>query len=165
VADDEFTKPPGRPRLYASASEKLSAFRARLEQAGYVRREVLVTRSTEERVKALAEEQNVKPLDVYSAMVAYGLDAYKREHGAAEVTLSGSSTAQHAQASGPFMQGGEAGRAGLAQETDRPLAAAPAPGTVTHVTAPGMTGSGPASPERSNNPIAAFFQKRKETLK
>jgi len=28
-----------------------------------------------------------------------------------------------------------------------------------------MTGSGPASPERSNNPIAAFFQKRKETLK
>jgi hypothetical protein len=104
VADDEFTKPPGRPRLYASASEKLSAFRARLEQAGYVRREVLVTRSTEERVKALAEEQNVKPLDVYSAMVAYGLDAYKREHGAAEVTLSGSSTAQHAQASGPFMR-------------------------------------------------------------
>ena len=98
MADDEFTKPPGRPRLYASASEKLSAFRARLEQAGYVRREVLVTRSTEERVKALAEEQNVKPLDVYSAMVAYGLDAYKREHGAAEVALSGSSTEQQAQA-------------------------------------------------------------------
>lgn len=154
MADDEFTKPPGRPRRYASASEKLSAFRARLEQAGYVRREVLVTRSTEERVKALADEQNVKPLDVYSAMVAYGLDAYQREHGTTEVTLSGSSTAQHAQASGPFMSSGVARRAGLAQEADRPLAAAP-----------GIPGSGPASPERSNNPIAAFFQKRKETLK
>mgnify|MGYP001248690418 FL=1 len=152
MADDESTKPPGRPRLYASASEKLSAFRARLEQAGYVRREVLVTRGTEERVKALAEELNVKPLDVYSAMVAYGLDAYQREHGATEVTLSGSSAAQHARASGPFMPGAEVSR--LAQETDRSLAAAP-----------GMPGSGPASPVRTNNPIAAFFQKRKETLK
>ncbi len=153
MADDDFTRPPGRPRLYASASEKLSAFRARLEQAGYVRREVLVTRSTEERVKALAEELNVKPLDVYSAMVAYGLDAYQREHGATEVTLSGSSTAQPAQASGPFMPGGEARR--LAQETERSPAAA----------VPGMPGSGPVSPVRTNNPIAAFFQKRKETLK
>lgn len=40
-----------------------------------------MTRSTEERVKALAEKQGVKPLDVYSALVEYGLDVYNREHG------------------------------------------------------------------------------------
>ncbi|MHB0929385.1 MAG: hypothetical protein ACYC3W_10890 [Candidatus Nanopelagicales bacterium] len=67
----------GRPRLYGSSSEKLTAFRTRQEKAGYTRKEILVTAATVSEVKALAQQEGVSPLDVYSAMVELGLSVTK----------------------------------------------------------------------------------------
>jgi hypothetical protein len=169
VADPESTRPRGRPRLYESASDKLSAFRARLEHAGYVRREVLVTRSTEERVKALAEKQGVKPLDVYSALVEYGLDVYNREHGTPGVMFSVPVSPHPAVEASPSVNRGATATA-LArqereQEADLPLSVAPNPPAVTDRKPPDRRATDSAGPARSDNPIARFFQKRKETLK
>jgi hypothetical protein len=69
-------KPPGRPRLYETASEKVGAFRRRQASAGYLRKEVLITRETAERLAELAVENEVSALDVASALLEHGLSTY-----------------------------------------------------------------------------------------
>lgn len=48
-------KTPGRPRMYESTSEKVEAFRKRQESAGFLRKEVLVTKETAEQLASLAK--------------------------------------------------------------------------------------------------------------
>ena len=43
-------KQPGRPRVYETDSGRLGAFRSRQGEAGYLRREVLTTRQTADRL-------------------------------------------------------------------------------------------------------------------
>lgn len=117
------TTKTGRPRLYESNSAKVSAFRTRLDQAGYLRKEVLVTASTAEQVQRLAAQHQVRPVDVYSALLEWGLNQYVPPT--------------------PAVAGGCAGALGGA-----PLSA---------------TSLSPSAPPE-DNPIARFFQQRKESL-
>lgn len=66
----------GRPKLYDSASDKVEAFRKRLETAGYLRKEVLVTKETWEQISALAKENGASVSDTASGLLEYGTKAY-----------------------------------------------------------------------------------------
>lgn len=71
---------PGRPRQYESTSMKVEAYRKRLESAGYLRKELLVTQETAAMLQWLAEKQGVSMADVAGALLEYGLERYKGEH-------------------------------------------------------------------------------------
>jgi hypothetical protein len=66
-------KPTGRPRLYGTQSDKLDAFRKRQESAGYMRKEILVTKETWERVAAQASAHGVGAADAASGLLEFGL--------------------------------------------------------------------------------------------
>lgn len=70
------TKPVGRPKLYESSSEKLEAFRRRLESAGLMRKEVLVTQETWDLITALAKESGVSVSNAASGLLEEGAKAY-----------------------------------------------------------------------------------------
>lgn len=65
--------PTGRPRLYDSTSEKVDAFRKRQEASGYLRKEVLVTLDTWDRVSDLAKQHGVSASDAASGLLENGL--------------------------------------------------------------------------------------------
>jgi hypothetical protein len=69
-------KPAGRPRLYDSTSEKVDAFRKRQEASGYLRKEVLVTAETWERVTHLAKLHGVSASDAASGLLESGLNSF-----------------------------------------------------------------------------------------
>jgi hypothetical protein len=69
-------KSSGRPRMYDSASIKLEAFRQRQESAGYLRKEVLVTKETWAQVVALAAEHEVATVDAASGLLEHGLNIF-----------------------------------------------------------------------------------------
>ena len=111
----------GRPKLYDSASDKLEAFRKRLESAGYMRKEVLVTKETWEQISALAKENGASVSDTASGLLEYGTKAFVAKKVPASVSFS-------------------------RKESDAP--SSPAPPKLK--AKPGV------------NPIADFFNKRKE---
>jgi len=78
----------GRPKLYESASDKLEAFRKRLESAGYMRKEVLVTKETWEQISALAKENGASVSDTASGLLEYGTKAFVAKRGSASVSFS-----------------------------------------------------------------------------
>lgn len=63
----------GRPRIYATSSEKVSAFRSRQLSEGYVRKEILVDAKTWEAVSQLAREHKVSASDAGAGLLEYGL--------------------------------------------------------------------------------------------
>ena len=69
-------KPPGRPKMYDSAADKLGAFRQRLESAGFRRKELLVTQETWDQVVDLAKENGVSASDAASGLLEYGIKAF-----------------------------------------------------------------------------------------
>ena len=111
----------GRPKLYDSASDKLEAFRKRLEFAGYMRKEVLVTKETWEQISALAKENGASVSDTASGLLEHGTKAFVTKKKSAAVSFS-------------------------RKESDAPL---------LHV--PPQPKARPGA-----NPIADFFNKRKE---
>lgn len=78
--NDSTRSQPGRPKVYDSDSERLGAFRSRLESAGYLRKEVLVTRSTAEALGQLAKVHRVTLTDAASALLEYGLQKFSEVH-------------------------------------------------------------------------------------
>ena len=70
-------KQVGRPKLYDSSSEKLEAFRKRLESAGFMRKELLVTKETWEQVVELAEQNGVSASDAASGLLEFGVRSFK----------------------------------------------------------------------------------------
>jgi len=70
-------KQPGRPKMYDSPSDKLGAFRKRLESAGFMRKELLVTKETWEQVSELAAENGVSASDAASGLLEFGIRAFK----------------------------------------------------------------------------------------
>lgn len=68
--------PTGRPRLYDSTSDKVEAFRKRQEASGYLRKEVLVTVDTWERVTELAKLHGVSASDAASGLLENGLQSF-----------------------------------------------------------------------------------------
>ena len=70
--------PTGRPRLYDSTSEKVDAFRKRQEASGYLRKEVLVTLTTWDRVTELAKQYGVSASDAASGLLENGLRTFEQ---------------------------------------------------------------------------------------
>ena len=82
-------KYPGRPRLYDAPSGKVDAFRKRQESAGYLRKEVLVTKENWNQISALAAEHAVGVVDAASGLLEFGLQAFAdREFAEAAVSRS-----------------------------------------------------------------------------
>jgi hypothetical protein len=69
-------KPVGRPKLYDSPTEKIEAFRRRLESAGLMRKEVLVTHETWDTLMTLAKAQGVSTSDAASGLLEHAAKAY-----------------------------------------------------------------------------------------
>lgn len=69
-------KKPGRPRKYDSAAEKVDAFRRRLQSAGYLRKEVLMTQASWDQIQEIARQQGVGTVDVMSGLLEHGLQHY-----------------------------------------------------------------------------------------
>ena len=78
----------GRPKLYDTSSDKVEAFRKRLESAGYMRKELLVTQETWDQVTALAKENGVSASDAASGLLELGVRAFNTKHPAPAVSFS-----------------------------------------------------------------------------
>lgn len=81
-------KQPGRPKLYDTSSEKLEAFRKRLESAGFMRKEVLVTKETWDQVTSLAKENGASVSDAASGLLEYGVRAFSAKKATVSVMYS-----------------------------------------------------------------------------
>ncbi len=81
-------KSPGRPKMYDSASDKIEAFRKRLESAGYMRKELLVTKETWDQVTTLARENGVSVSDAASGLLEYGARTFLSRQAASSVAFS-----------------------------------------------------------------------------
>lgn len=152
-------KKPGRPRKYESAAEKVDAFRQRLQSAGYLRKEVLVTQSTWEQVQALAQAQGVGVVDVASGLLEHGLRHYEGR------ALLQDGPPQAVQS----LQNGPVAFASLAIAPQGALLGGSLRAARQSVTAPEtqLLGSAPAVSGNSaspDNPILNFFARRKEQL-
>ena len=73
-------KQVGRPKLYGTSSDKVDAFRKRLESAGYMRKELLVTQETWDQVTTLAKENGVSASDAASGLLEFGIGAFKAKN-------------------------------------------------------------------------------------
>lgn len=146
----------GRPRRYGTNAEKIDAFRSRQESAGYLRREVLVTRATAERLNGLASTHGVSSLDVGSALLELGLAEFEKSELAAplraqadamsflhapEIVARSRSAAPPVAAKRAIARDGE-------RDSARPAAQAPAQ----------------SDAQADSNPILRFFARRKESL-
>lgn len=81
-------KQPGRPKLYDTSSEKLEAFRKRLESAGFMRKEILVTQETWDQVTNLAKENGASVSDAASGLLEYGVHAFSAKKATVSVMYS-----------------------------------------------------------------------------
>jgi hypothetical protein len=151
MTDDK--RHPGRPRLYETSSEKLSAFRKRQESAGYLRKEVLVTQDTTDQVALLAKTHNVSVLDVASAMLEYGLSRYELEQSSALTVTSSPRVAPFSLARGT----------GLRQLRGDSVAFASAVHELTPAYSQPLTPTASDLLASGNNPIHNFFAKRKDS--
>lgn len=150
-------KKPGRPRKYESAAEKVDAFRQRLQSAGYLRKEVLVTQATWERVQALAQAQGVGVVDVASGLLEHGLHHF--EACAEQRAEDRAVPALHSLATGQLRGARNTAFASVANVQS---AGTLGKSTVLGAAAtPGVSGNNP-TPE--HNPILNFFARRKEQL-
>ena len=141
MADLRESNTVGRPRQYESDAEKVEAFRARQESAGYMRREVLVTRETAEKLNALSVQQGVSTLDVGSALLELGL---------AEFEASGLGARPHQAIS----------------RSPRSIAKQPAARSGRSTVAKVAAGDAQTvSEQEPDNPIQRFFEDRRVRLK
>ncbi len=81
-------KQVGRPKLYDTSSDKIEAFRKRLESAGYMRKELLVTQETWDQVTTLAKENGVSVSDAASGLLEFGVHAFKAKNPKPPVSYS-----------------------------------------------------------------------------
>ena len=80
-------KQPGRPKQYDTSSEKIEAFRKRLESAGFMRKELLVTQETWDQVTNLAKENGVSASDAASGLLELGVRAFNAKNLTPAVSL------------------------------------------------------------------------------
>lgn len=150
-------KKPGRPRKYESAAEKVDAFRQRLQSAGYLRKEVLVTQATWERVQALAQAQGVGVVDVASGLLEHGLRHYEAR---AEPRVQACAVpSARSLFTGQLRGAQNTAFASVADaQSAAPCETSPVLGVATALEVSGNT------PVSDHNPILNFFARRKEQL-
>ena len=74
--EEQGQKGPGRPRVYSKPSEKVEAFRRRLDAAGYLRKEVLVQKKVWLVIQDIAKRKGVSTVDAASGLLEHGLKGY-----------------------------------------------------------------------------------------
>lgn len=79
----------GRPRIYATSSEKVNAFRSRQLSEGYVRKEILVDAKTWEAVSQLARVHKVSASDAGAGLLEYGLAQFNSRTSGSSVEKEG----------------------------------------------------------------------------
>lgn len=79
MSDDQSPRGPGRPRVYDKPSQKIDAFRKRLESLGLMRKEVLVRKEVWEDIQKLSKQQGVSVVDAASGLLEYGLQTYLQQ--------------------------------------------------------------------------------------
>jgi hypothetical protein len=157
-------KTPGRPRIYETASGKVDAFRKRQESAGYLRKEILVTSETWDRVKQLAQEHGVGTADAASGLLEFGLETFdtksvpKSFNGdwatfGAVASLAGAEDAPTVFAANAFASSAPIGSQTRSLRSASFLA--PRIGAAASASAEDKLGAG-------DNPITQFFLKRKD---
>ncbi len=77
---------PGRPRVYDKPSQKIDAFRKRLDTAGFLRKEVLVQKSVWLEIQALAKRRGVSTVDAASGLLEHGLMKYLEQGGESQLS-------------------------------------------------------------------------------
>jgi len=158
-------KTPGRPKLYETSNEKIDAFRKRQQSAGYIRKEILVTKDTWDQISTLADGYGIGTADVASGLLEYGLESALKT----EVVASGSLAAN----SGTSAQGSLVKKGGMnplggvvkkgyastqsLQSLSRSAFTANACASNNHLRSVGLEVINPTD----DNPITSFFNKRK----
>jgi len=144
----------GRPRQYESDAEKVGAFRIRQESAGYLRREVLVTRDTSGQLTNLAGELGTSVLDVASGLLELGLTRYLELEASQQANarkFEGTASPVSAQVGAPHV---------LQQIAPASLTKMRGRRAKGKVQGAGL----PARGEEEKNPIKRFFALRRESL-
>jgi len=77
--DEKTTRGPGRPRVYDKPSQKIDAFRKRLDSAGFLRKEVLVRKEVWQEIQTLSKLQGVSVVDAASGLLEHGLQTYLQQ--------------------------------------------------------------------------------------
>ena len=150
---EEKSSTVGRPRLYTSSSEKVSAFRNRQLSEGYVRKEILVDKKTWEVVSLLAHEHGVSASDAGAGLLEYGLEQFKNQTSTWATALSAQVKEQD-----PMMLSARA----LVETTSpsTPLFSATSASADTALRSIGNTTDKPMSSDADR--IRDFFNKRKK---
>lgn len=164
MSDTNRTSSPGRPKVYASDSDRITAWRSRLGDAGYLRKEVLVTKATADSLTLLAKAHGVKLTDAASALLEYGLDKFVEEHGLPGATAIGQeepavaslATAPLGLLQSATPQGAQFGAAAAAG-TVRTARVGAAPQLSTTAVKPDALNTA-----QESNPILRFFANRKQ---
>lgn len=79
MSDEKTTRGPGRPRVYDKPSQKIDAFRKRLDSAGFLRKEVLVRKDVWQEIQTLSKLQGVSVVDAASGLLEHGLQTYLQQ--------------------------------------------------------------------------------------
>lgn len=177
MSDELSTSSRGRQRVYASASEKVSAFRERNKEAGLLRKEVLVQADIAARLSELAREQGTSVTNVASGLLEMGLNHFEALQSLGYVAGRACSPSSELAVSERASESarGVAGTQGVSGVSGA-MAGAPAPAEAwasgaaleAHAQSAGISvqhgaQAGPAL--QVPNPIANFFEKRKNLPK
>lgn len=155
-----------RARLYSSSSEKVSAFRERNKEAGLLRKEVLVTTETGQRLADIAKQQGTSVTNVASGLLEMGLAHYEALN--ALGTYASSSPTAPVSAPSAAVAATPAWSASASLGASLPTASAALAATVASSTSPrsalrtsdhDTAGEGELS---LPNPITSFFERRKQ---
>lgn len=155
---------PGRPKIYETSSERLGAFRSRQEGAGYLRKEVLVTRATSEWLAQLAKAHGVTLTDAASALLEYGLETFTQTHGAGVSSATPADQARTLVVGASFAPsaGGQSGSLGIASSLRATsLSASSAIGS----SQPVLSSQAAVEATAADNPILRFFANRRQETK
>lgn len=180
MSDELSTSSRGRQRVYASASEKVSAFRERNKEAGLLRKEVLVQADIAARLSELAREQGTSVTNVASGLLEMGLNHFEALQSLGYVAGRACSPSSELAVSERASESarGVAGTQGVSgvSGVSGAMAGAPAPAEAwvsgaaleAHAQSAGISvqhgaQAGPAL--QVPNPIANFFEKRKNLPK
>lgn len=164
---------PGRPRLYDTTSAKVEAFRKRQESAGFLRKEVLVTKDTADQLAALAKTHRVSVTDVASALLEHGLAGYQQELNTAIQNIASAGVGHEgflpemhgtAALGGVIPSGLSYGTQGRSSLFSSQSAGASASSGVSEAGFSGSAHPGAVTAGNAVNPINSFFARRKESL-
>lgn len=140
-----------------TSARKVAAFRERTKEAGFLRKEVLVSESAAKRLAEIAQEQGTSVTTVASGLLDMGLSHYEALRGAATNTVGvtgslASASTRNAMASAGALSSAQSGYLVAPQALLSSLRSAPAPDADALASDAFVVA----------DPVKAFFNKRKQ---